>query len=829
MTSDPGATASGAAGDPDPRFVRALIEHSADIVSVVAADGTLLFHYPPSVLGYEEGENFGRGIFEFLHPDDVDTAVERFARALAEPGVTEPFECRVRAADGSWRWLEVVGNNLVDDPTVRGVVINGHDISRRKEALAALSQSEERFRALVQHSTDIIAVIDAAATLLYASPATETVLGYPEGALIGSNALDLVHPDDTEIAVITLAQIVEDPTVHPRLELRIHHADGSWRHIEYSASNLLDDPSVRGIVLNSREVTDRRRAEEIERERHQWFRSLVQHGSDIIVVVEADATVQYVSPSATHVMGWDPAAMVGTTGGAYVHPEDLDALSDHFLVVLTTPGQHGPLLFRGKHGDGSWRWLEVVHTNQLDDPAVRGIVLNVRDVTERKEVEAQLAHQALHDSLTGLPNRALLNDRLAHALARAERDSSNVGAIFLDIDRFKLVNDTRGHVAGDALLVAVARRLVEITRASDTVARFGGDEFVVVYEGVASTEELLRRSERLCRALAAPFEVDGVECFVTVSVGFALGHPGAAPDGLLRDADAAMYHAKEQGGGTVEAFAESIRRRAHERFETERALHSALERDELAVVYQPIVDLESGRIVAAEALLRWDHPERGRIAPSDFIEFAEETGLIVPIGAEVLRTACAQVAAWRRMPGGRDLVISVNVSAVQLRSPALTDHVKDAIATAGIPADALTLEITESLLLEDTTACLDALTALKDVGVALSVDDFGTRYSSLGYLNRMPLDCLKVDRMFVARLGMHHRDNAIVAAIVAMADSLDLAVVAEGVETCDQRTQLLELGCSYGQGFVFAMPAPAEELSRLLGIGTLPAPTDAGR
>jgi diguanylate cyclase (GGDEF)-like protein/PAS domain S-box-containing protein len=821
MTGDPGVAATGLVDDPDPRFVRALIEHSADIVSVVAADGTLIFHYPPAVLGYQGGENFGRRIFEFLHPDDVEAAIERFGRVLTEPGTSPPFECRVRTADGSWRWMEVVGENLIDDPAVRGVVINGHDITRRKQVLAALTQSEERFRALVQHSTDIIAVVDEAGTLLYASPATETVLGYPEGSLIGTNAFELVHPDDTEIAIVTLAQVVEDPDAHPRLELRIRHADGGWRHIEYSASNLLDDPSVRGVVLNSREVTDRRLAEEVEREQHHWFRSLVQHGSDIIAVVSRDGDVHYVSPSVQHIMGYDPDGLLGSVGFDFVHEDDLAGVANQFAAVTSTPGFHAPFLFRARHADGSWRWLEMVNTNELDDPAVRGIVVNIRDVTERHEFEEQLAHQALHDSLTRLPNRVLLNDRLDQALARAVRDRTNVGVIFLDIDRFKLVNDTRGHVAGDALLVAVAERLEHVTAVGDTVARFGGDEFVIVYEDVDTTEALVERSQWLCQALAAPFEVDGVESFVTVSVGVALGPPGASADGLLRDADAAMYHAKEQGGGTVEAFAESIRRRSHQRYETERALHTALERDQLAIVYQPIVELETGRIVSVEALLRWDHPELGTIAPGDFIGLAEETGLIVPIGAQVLRTACAQLAEWRRNSAA-DVALSVNVSAVQLRSPALTDHVTDAVTSAGIPPDALTLEITESLLLEDTTACLDALTALKDLGVALSVDDFGTRYSSLGYLNRMPLDCLKVDRMFVNRLGLHHRDNAIVSAIVAMAHALDLLVVAEGVESGVQRAHLLELGCSHGQGYAFAKPGRVDEVSRLLEIGTLP-------
>jgi diguanylate cyclase (GGDEF)-like protein/PAS domain S-box-containing protein len=669
MTNDVRGGAGARPPDIDASFVRALIENSADIVSVLAADGTLLFHYPPTVLGYQEGENFGRQIFDFVHPDDVSLAVERFAQALNGPGATEPFECRVRAADGSWRWMEIIGKNLLDDPVVRGVVINGHDISRRKAVLEELRISEQRFRSLVQHSTDIIAVMQDDGTLVYASPATESVLGYEVGALIGTNAFDLVHPDDLSVAAETFAYVLENPDAHPRLELRVAHADGSWRNIEYSASNRLADPSVRGVVLNSRDVTDRRHAEEVERERHVWFRSLVQHGSDIIVVVDAQGRVQYVSPSVEHIMGYYLDELLNGISFDFVHPDDLTPLATHFAAVLATPGYHGPYELRARHADGSWRWLEVVHTNQLDDPAVRGVVLNFRDVSERKEVEEQLAHQALHDSLTALPNRVLLTDRLDQAIARARRDAAAIGVVFLDLDRFKLVNDTRGHAMGDGLLVAVGRRLRDATRASDTVARFGGDEFVVVYEEVKDVDELVELGENLRKTLAEPFQVDGAELYVTISVGVSLGEPGCSAEGLLRDADAAMYSAKERGGNTVVAFDESIRLRAHSKFETERALRSAVEHEHLDVVYQPVVQLTTGRIVAMEALLRWHHPEYGTVDPGEFIGLAEETGLIVPIGARVLGDACRQLAEWHAT--APELEVSVNVSAVQLRDPEL--------------------------------------------------------------------------------------------------------------------------------------------------------------
>lgn len=804
----------------DTPFVRALFEHSADMVSVIAPDGTLLFHYPPTVLGYFGGENFGRGIFDFLHPDDVPAALERFSNALEGEGPTEPFECRVKAADGTWRWMEVVGNNRADDPSIGGLVINCHDISSRKSVIEALRHSEERFRSLVQHSTDIIAVISADARLLYASPSTEALLGYPDGSLIELDAFELIHPDDQEIAFVTLAGALEDADSHPKLELRVKHADGSWRNVEYVASNRLDDPSVMGVVLNGRDVTERRRAADIEREQNARFRALVQHGSDIIVVLDHEGSVQYVSESVVHIMGYQPDEVIEGAGLTMVHPDDVGPLSAHYAAVLATPGYHGPYQLRSKHADGSWRWLEVVHTNLLDDPAVQGVVLNFRDVTERKEVEDQLAHQALHDSLTGLPNRVLLADRLDHALTRAERDHSHVGVMFMDLDRFKLVNDTRGHVAGDALLQAVAQRLLMVTRISDTVARFGGDEFVVVDENIEDMDELIELGTRLCETMSAPYEVDGAELRATISVGVAIGHPGCSAEVLLRDADAAMYNAKERGGGVVVAFDDSIRERAQTRFETERALHGAVDREEFGLVYQPVVDLESGRICSMEALVRWDHPEQGTILPGNFIDLAEETGLIVPMGRFVLDRATEQLAEWRAIDP--ELEVSINVSAVQLTDAAFVDRVREAICASSIEPDALNLEITESLLIEDTSAYVNRLEALKEIGVQLTVDDFGTRYSSLSYLNRLPFDGLKIDRSFVHQLGTQRRGTAIASAIVAMAEALGISVVAEGVETEEERRQLLALGCTYAQGFLFAKPARADTATGWVEAGAIP-------
>ena len=779
-----------------------------------ASPSTSRFALGDTGVTWARGRALPRGL---VHPDDRERVSAVVREVTDAPGATREFEARLRRFDGEYRNLQITLTNLIHDDDIHGVVANARDITEQVEARAALEQNERRWEALVRHSYDIIAVLDAEGVLRYASLATEDMLGYEPESLIGTSAFDLVDPTDLDVAYTTLARLLEHPETPARLELRIRHADGSLRHLEVAASNFLDDPAVGGIVLNNRDVTDRHRAEEEQRASEELFRSLVQHGYDLIAVVDRDLRVRYVSPSVSHVMGYQPEDLVGEINFEFVHPHDVDALASHLDRVAAIPGLHPPMELRCQHGDGTWRWLEVACTNQIPNPFVAGFVLNFRDVTERKEAEAQLAHQALHDSLTGLPNRALVTDRLAHALARAPRTRESVGVLFVDIDRFKLVNDIRGHEAGDALLVAVARRIAGAVRATDTVGRFGGDEFVIVYEGVESPDQLVRYAERICAVVAEPHILEGVDLYATVSAGISIGGADATAETLLRDADAAMYHAKDQGGDTVSLFDASIRLRISNRFDTERELRNALVRDDFALEYQPIVSLENLEIVGVEALLRWDHPERGTIQPGAFVELAEETGLIIPIERSVRQTALRQLAQWRTSGTAPSLGISLNVSATQLRdAAAFAERIGLSLHDAGIDPSMLTLELTESFLLEDSEACIQALSALKNLGVHLAVDDFGTRYSSLAYLNRMSLDGIKIDRSFVERLGPSARDQAIVAAVIRMAHTLGLSVVAEGVETAEQMNILRELGCRLAQGFLFSRPLRPDDATKLI-------------
>ncbi|MGZ8614364.1 MAG: putative bifunctional diguanylate cyclase/phosphodiesterase [Actinomycetota bacterium] len=549
------------------------------------------------------------------------------------------------------------------------------------------------------------------------------------------------------------------------------------------------------------------------------FASLVSNSSDVVCVIDPDTTVTYASPSAARVLGFEPSQIEGTRFSDLIHPDDMTTVLQFLSPVGDAEGHTGLVEFRIRCRDGHYVHTETLRTNLLHDPNVKGTVLNTRDVTERKQFEEQLAHQAFHDSVTSLANRALFHDRVSHALERQSREHEPISVLFMDLDDFKTINDSLGHAAGDQLLHEVGERLKGCLRTADTAARLGGDEFAILLEDGEEGVTAADVADRIMQLMEEPFTLEGKEVFVRASVGIATADGERAGDveELLRNADVAMYIAKERGKGRYQVFEPAMHDTALKRLELKADLQRAIEHHEYQLHYQPVIELESGRITGVEALIRWIHPVRGLVPPLDFIPLAEETGLIVPIGRWVMAEACRHaVELQERFPSQPPLHMAVNLSVRQIARPELVDEVREILVDTGLDPHSLILEITESVMMQDMELSIERLGDLTRLGVQLAVDDFGTGYSSLNYIRRFPVDILKVDKSFIDGVNDGGEASALTEAVIKLAGILNLKPVAEGIERADQLQRLLELRCEMGQGFYFAKPLPSGELAALL-------------
>jgi len=690
--------------------------------------------------------------------------------------------------------------------------IVGEAITRARTE-QALRKSEARLRQLIATTLDAVVTIDRSLSVIEWNRQAEATFGVAAREVLGLPFRMALLPKSNARTFHALVERYRcgKPTrlLRRRIETTARRANGEAFPAEITIAPAGTGADVTFTAF-LRDISDRKRAERELEQREKRFRTIVEKSWSGVVLLDGELRFSFTGSSTQHLIGYEEHELIGRSIFDFVHAREAAEARTSLGGVLSTPNQeaHGELRFR--HKDGRWIWLEGFSQNLLHEPSVGAIVLNYRDVSQRKETEKQLEYRAHYDSLTGLPNRLLFRDRLVHSLAQARRNRVGVAVMYLDIDHFKLVNDGLGHSFGDLLLADVARRLEHCLRASDTISRIGGDEFSILLAEVTNTEAVAGVARKILDAVAKPFRVEGHELFITASIGISC-HPSDGDDAesLLKCADAAMYRAKELGRNQAQLFTASMNERYVRRLALEQHLHHAIERHQLELWYQPVYDRARRRIVSLEALLRWRDPNRGLVQPSEFIGLAEETGMIIPIGEWALRTACRQLRQWHDA-GLTWLRVAVNISAVQLQQRDLVDIVRSAVDESSIPPDMLQLEITESAAMQNFELTTKTLYALRDMGVGVAVDDFGTGQSSLIYLKHFPIDTVKIDKEFLREVTSDETAAAIVSYVINLAHTLRLKVVAEGVETEEQYTFLRHYACDLMQGYLFSKPLPTE-------------------
>ncbi|HET6818716.1 MAG TPA: EAL domain-containing protein [Mycobacteriales bacterium] len=697
---------------------------------------------------------------------------------------------------------------------------------RQEPAIAPkVDAAARRAEVLAEHATDLALILDADALIRYVGPTVEPLFGYRAADVLNRSGWDFVHPDDEPDVRPLWDGVVATPGAHAVWETRVRRQDGVWVWIETRATNYLDDPSVNGIVVNIRDISDARQAASALADREEFYRAILAAAQEGVWVVDAEGRTLFANEAMADILG---VAIDRLRAGAIW--EFVDEETRGFLrtaLQARMQGTAGRYELEFTRLDGVQRTLSISAAPLYGEThEVRAAVGMCMDITERRRQESELRAHALYDSLTGLPNRHLLSDRIAQACDRFERTGDDMSVLFIDIDRFTLVNDNFGHDAADAVLEKVARRLEAVCRDDDTLGRFGSDEFVVVCPGTDSYIGM-RVAEAMRATFDEPFNIGDAEVTLSASVGVASTQKVGSDD-LLRAADRAAQRAKLNGRSRIELHDPAIRRAEHSQLELVTALRTAIRTDQLALHYQPIVHAD-GHVAGVEALLRWTHPTLGTISPIEAVCAAEDHGVMPELGEWILRRACVDIAHLTQAP---QMHVAVNLSTRQLVDGAIVGSVQRALQASGLSPERLTLEVTETSLLVDTNATLAAMERLKALGVRIALDDFGTGYSSLSYLRAFPVDAIKIDRSFVAGMLTNRDDLAIVATLTNLAATVEMTVVAEGVETEEQAETIRRLGATYGQGFLWSPAVPLAELPDLLHpgrFGAMPRPASARR
>ena len=918
-------------------FFRQLVDSSLDIVTVLDERGFIRFENPATeqLLGYPPDQLIGRLVFDLIHPDDRPATLQVFQDILAQPNQTASAELRFQHRDGSWRHLAAVAKNLLHESGVAGVIVNSRDVTEQKQAENALRESEERFRQLAENIDMVFWVSDASiTTMYYVSPAYEKIWCRTCESVMQSprSFFDAIHPDDREALLASLAEIALG---RPQAGIyRIIRPDGGVRWISERSFPVFDEQGlVYRCVGIAQDITEQRtRDEQLNK-----LMLAVEQSPSAVVITDAQGTIEFANPEFTRMTGYSAAEALGKNprilksgkhdaqfyrdlwetinagriwrgefcnkkkdGSLYWESASVSAVRNerneitnfvavkeditakvqdqeqlrlqssalsaaaNSIFITNNEGritwvnaafcrlsgysseelvnQTPRILKSGKQDIGFYQHVwqtilagkvwsgEIVErrkngeyytVHQTITPLTGGsgeithFIAVHEDITARKDAEAHIEHLAFHDALAGLCNRAELHHRLEQAVQLAKRHSRSLALHFIDLDRFKVVNDTLGHSAGDLLLQAVASRLQSCLRASDTVARIGGDEFAVLQPEIANLDGAAMLASKIVNSMAEPFQISGRDIHISPSIGISVFPLDSnRPDELLRNADIAMYLAKNEGRNNFQFFTSALNDQLRDRLALESDLHAALGKSQFVLHFQPQVNLRTRRLTGMEALIRWHHPTRGMVPPSMFIGIAEECGLIHEISRWVLEQACVQNAAWQAA-GFPCCRIAVNISSANFKRGNFCQIIADVLARTRLPPQYLELEVTETVLLQDEHVVKE-IPLLEKMGVRLSIDDFGTGYSSLNYLRRLPVEKLKIDQSFVRGLPENQNDAIIAGAIIQLGHALGYTVIAEGVETEEQLVYLLEHNCDEGQGYLFGRPMPAKAFEALL-------------
>ena len=804
-------------GAAEARF-RALVAQSTDAIIVLDRDARIS-HMPigEQLFGYTAEGLFGMNALDLVHPDDLDFSMNEMFKAITDPQYRATNAIRIRHFDGHWVPIELVISSRFDEPGIDGLVMNVRDVTERDQAECQLREANERIETMIDNLPGVVYHCSAHPPYEndYVSEMMAELTGYPaddiqHNIIVFAELILTEHRQRTEDELeAAIAQRI--PYV---IEYPIRHRDGTTRWLSEHGRVIYSDSGeaefLEGFIFD---ITARVVAQDETRDTETRLTHLIANVPGAVFRCEPHAPYReiFISDAIEDLTGYGPDVFLRGEVDFYdrIIPEHR-ATVDRVISNSMKRGLAYVVEFQFRHRDGSLRWVEERGQVMLDEAGEPAWIDGaMSDLTERKQLEQRLAHDAGHDPLTDLPNRAMLMDHLDATIARSRRSGSVAAALFLDLDRFKLVNDAMGHAAGDDLLVQFSHRLRSVLRGSDLGARTGGDEFVVVCSDLNATEDAEAIARRIAEVLRDPFTIAGRTVFVSASIGIALADDTCDAGDLLRNADAAAYRAKERGRNRYEVFDDVLRTATAAALEIETDLHRAIERHQLFLRYQPVVELGTGRLVGTEVLVRWQHPVRGLLAPDEFLPAAEASGLIVAIGRQVLDLA---IGALSDLPESLVPTIAMNVSPRELAQPDLVDAVRHHLTERGVAPERLCIEITESAVLDEVETAIATLQSLRDIGVRLAIDDFGTGYSSLSYLRRLPVDVVKIDKSFTSEIGADGANVTIVAGIIGLARGLGLEVIAEGIETRRQLTVLQDLGCTLGQGYLFSAPVAIDDL-----------------